>query len=212
MKSLLEKAVLASIGMVMLYAATVAVWFLFRADACKKARAKYQDACDSYEFEKKLISEKRKWFERYDEESAKMPLYDPSVSKWAKIVDIAKDHDISIARANTKGDPEDNGDVVVLVIDTNGWTGGWESLVNFIYEHGRPSMSHAEPKIGGDRSGTGDVFASVILGDAVNGIGFAESVRKASTFTANAVRRTVAMGLPPKDGLAFEEILGELTT
>lgn len=133
MKSLLEKAVLASIGMVMLYAATVAVWFLFRADACKKARAKYQDACDSYDFEKKLISEKRKWFERYDEESAKMPLYDPSVSKWAKIVDIAKDHDISIARANVKGDPEDNGDVVVLVIDTNGWTGGWESLVNFIY-------------------------------------------------------------------------------
>ena len=85
-----------------------------------------------------------------------------------------------------------------------------DALVNFIYERGRPSSLHAEPKIGGDRSGTGDVFASVILGDAVNGLDFAVSVRKASVFTANAVRRTVEMGLPPKDGLAIEEVLGEL--
>ena len=85
-----------------------------------------------------------------------------------------------------------------------------DSLVNFIYERGRPFSLHAEPKIGGDRSGTGDVFAAVILADAVNGMDFAESVRKASAFTADAVRRTVEMGLPPKDGLAIEEVLGEL--
>ena len=85
-----------------------------------------------------------------------------------------------------------------------------DALVNFIYERGRPPSLHAEPKIGGDRSGTGDVFASVILGDAVNGLDFAASVRKASAFTAKAVRRTVEMGLPPKDGLAIEEELGEL--
>ena len=85
-----------------------------------------------------------------------------------------------------------------------------DALVNFIYERGRPSSLHAEPKIGGDRSGTGDVFASVILADAVNGMDFEGSVRKASAFTASAVRRTVEMGLPPKDGLAIEEVLGEL--
>ena len=85
------------------------------------------------------------------------------------------------------------------------------ALVNFIYERGRTPLLHTEPKIGDDRSGTGDVFASVILADAVNGTDFAESVRKASTFTASAVRRTVEMGLPPKDGLAIEEVLGELT-
>ena len=86
-----------------------------------------------------------------------------------------------------------------------------DSLVNFIYEpDGRHSL-HAEEKIGCDRSGTGDVFASVVLGDAVNGVDFAESVRRASSFTAMAVRRTVEMGLPPKDGLAIEEVLGGLT-
>jgi pyridoxine kinase len=87
-----------------------------------------------------------------------------------------------------------------------------DALVNFIYERGRPSSLHAETKIGGDRSGTGDVFASVILGDAVNGLDFTASVRKASVFTAKAVRRTVEMGLPPKDGLAIEEVLGDLAS
>ena len=86
-----------------------------------------------------------------------------------------------------------------------------DSLVNFIYEPGGRHSLHAEEKIGCDRSGTGDVFASVVLGDAVNGVDFAESVRRASSFTAQAVRRTVEMGLPPKDGLAIEEVLGELT-
>ena len=84
------------------------------------------------------------------------------------------------------------------------------NLVNYIYERGRGPEVCAEPKIGVDRSGTGDVFASVILGDAVNGVGFADSVRKASAFTAKAVRRSFEMGLPEKDGLAIEEVLGEL--
>ena len=86
-----------------------------------------------------------------------------------------------------------------------------EMLVNFVYEPGKPHAICAEKKIGADRSGTGDVFSAVILGDAVNGADFLSSVRKASAFTASAVRRTVEMGLPVKDGLAIEEVLGELT-
>ena len=85
-----------------------------------------------------------------------------------------------------------------------------ETLVNFVYVSGRAPVLCAERKIGGDRSGTGDVFASVILADAVNGIDFAESVRRASAFTASAVRRSVELGLPEKDGLAIEEVIGEL--
>ena len=85
-----------------------------------------------------------------------------------------------------------------------------ETLVNFVYVQGREPTLCAERKIGGDRSGTGDVFASVILADAVNGVDFAESVRRASAFTASAVRRSVELGLPEKDGLAIEEVIGEL--
>ena len=50
----------------------------------------------------------------------------------------------------------------------------------------------------------------MILADAVNGVDFAESVRRASAFTASAVRRSVELGLPEKDGLAIEEVIGEL--
>lgn len=82
-------------------------------------------------------------------------------------------------------------------------------LVNFIWDGGKTSI-FSERKIGGDRSGTGDVFSSVILGDAVNGTGFARSVARASEFTALAVARTVEMGIPEKDGLAIEEVLGSL--
>ena len=63
-----------------------------------------------------------------------------------------------------------------------------DTLVNFIYETGCGTSLCVEPRIGADRSGTGDVFASVILADAVNGVDFATSVRKASAFVASAVR------------------------
>lgn len=84
-----------------------------------------------------------------------------------------------------------------------------ENLVNFIYDGGDTSID-TERKIGGDRSGTGDVFASVVLADAVNGVPFAQSVRRASAFTAAAVARSEEMGIPEKDGLAIEEVLWKL--
>lgn len=85
-----------------------------------------------------------------------------------------------------------------------------EMLANFVHERGKKQLVYSEKRIGKDRSGTGDVFSSVILADAINGVDFATSVRKASAFVAKAVRRTVDMGIPEKDGLAIEEVLGEL--
>lgn len=85
-----------------------------------------------------------------------------------------------------------------------------EMLRNYVSVRGQAPCVCEERRIGGDRSGTGDVFSSVILGDAVNGTPFEASVRRASAFVATAVRRTVEMGIPEKDGLAIEEVLGEL--
>ncbi len=67
-----------------------------------------------------------------------------------------------------------------------------------------------EHKVGGFRSGTGDVFSSVIAGDAVNGREFADSVRHASAFIAKTLRRTIELGIPETDGICFEEFLWEL--
>ena len=84
------------------------------------------------------------------------------------------------------------------------------NVANFVYERGRSPEVVSMPRLGGDRSGTGDVFASVIIGELVRGVSFAESVRRAAAFVSRAVERTIEMGLPATDGLAIEEVLSLL--
>lgn len=83
-------------------------------------------------------------------------------------------------------------------------------LENFIYEHGKPPQIIREHKVGPCRSGTGDVFSSIIAADAVNGVDFTSSVKHASSFIAKVLRRTVELDLPKTDGICFEEYLQEI--
>lgn len=85
-----------------------------------------------------------------------------------------------------------------------------DDLENFIYEKGNAPIVIREHKVGACRSGTGDVFSSVIAADAVNGVNFVDSVRHASSFVAKALRRTAEMCAPHTDGVCFEEVLSEL--
>lgn len=85
-----------------------------------------------------------------------------------------------------------------------------ETLGNFIYEAGQRPHLLQVPKVGTCRSGTGDVFAAILIADAVNGGAFPDSVQKAATFISHALERTNEMGIPRTDGIAFEELLGEL--
>ncbi|MBR3844081.1 MAG: pyridoxamine kinase [Clostridia bacterium] len=85
-----------------------------------------------------------------------------------------------------------------------------EDLENFIYEVGKPPQVLREHKVGPCRSGTGDVFSSIIAADGINGMAFAQSVAHASSFIAKVLRRTVELDLPKTDGLCFEEFLWEL--
>lgn len=83
-------------------------------------------------------------------------------------------------------------------------------LENFIYEHGKYPQIIREHKVGPCRSGTGDVFSSIIAADAVNGVDFTSSVKHASSFIAKVLRRTVELDLPKTDGICFEEYLQEI--
>lgn len=85
-----------------------------------------------------------------------------------------------------------------------------EDLENFIYEAGKPPVVIREHKVGPCRSGTGDVFSSIIAADTVNGMALTDAVRHASAFIAKVLRRTVEMDLPKTDGLCFEEFLVEV--
>lgn len=85
-----------------------------------------------------------------------------------------------------------------------------EDLENFIFEAGKDPVTILEHKVGPCRSGTGDVFSSIIAADAVNGVDFAGSVRHAASFIAKVLRRTVELDLPKTDGICFEECLLEI--
>ncbi len=84
-----------------------------------------------------------------------------------------------------------------------------EDLENFIYEDGNITTV-IEHRVGPNRSGTGDVFSSVLAADAVNGRSLTESVRHASAFIAKVLRRALELDLPKTDGLCFEEFLTQL--
>ena len=83
-------------------------------------------------------------------------------------------------------------------------------VVNVGYERGRGTFTVATPQCGGDRSGTGDVFAAIIAADAVNGVPLPTSVEKAAAFIGRCIERSAQLGIPVTDGVAFEEVIREL--
>lgn len=62
-------------------------------------------------------------------------------------------------------------------------------------------------RIGSQRSGTGDIFCSIVAADAVNGVDFEASVKKASRFVKNCILRSMELDIPLTDGVCFEELL-----
>ena len=85
-----------------------------------------------------------------------------------------------------------------------------DSLENFVFEKGKDAEVIMEHKVGPFRSGTGDVFSSIIAADAVKGKEFGDSIRHASSFIAKVLRRTLELDLPKTDGICFEEYLTEI--
>ena len=85
-----------------------------------------------------------------------------------------------------------------------------EDLENFIFERDKEPISVFVHKVGVCRSGTGDVFSSIIAANAVNKMDTVASVRDASDFIAKALKKTNELGIPKTDGICFEEFLKEL--
>ena len=136
-----QKAVLATLGMVVLYAIAAMVWFLkmditSRQGDWNRARRKYQAACDKYRAECRLISEKRKWNDDYETEKAAMPSFDvesATDTTWLKMVgEIATKHHIEISNRDA-GNETAADDVLEMRIKCN-WEGALESLVRFMHE------------------------------------------------------------------------------
>ncbi len=80
-------------------------------------------------------------------------------------------------------------------------------IANYLLEKGKEPKILRTYKAGMERSGTGDVFASILASDAVNGVEFDRSVKKASNFVKKSIVRSMELDIPRTDGVCFEEIL-----
>lgn len=83
-------------------------------------------------------------------------------------------------------------------------------VANFCFEKGSEGYFIKTEKAGTSRSGTGDIFASIIAADAVNGVDFHTSVKKASSFVKKCILKSMEMDIPLTDGVCFEELLTTL--
>lgn len=86
-----------------------------------------------------------------------------------------------------------------------------EEIINLIYESGKEPYFFSTSRIGEERCGTGDVFASIVAADAVLGVSFRDSVKKASDFVKKCILKSIELEIPKTDGVCFEELLTTLS-
>ena len=85
-----------------------------------------------------------------------------------------------------------------------------KQIMNYVYSKGEEPRIVMVDRIGGDRSGTGDVISSIIAGMYMNGHDFYESVKKAAEFVTKCIRYCEDNNVPTHWGLCFEMYLRDL--
>ncbi|MCC8151417.1 MAG: pyridoxamine kinase [Lachnospiraceae bacterium] len=83
-------------------------------------------------------------------------------------------------------------------------------VANLCYEKGKEPKVRRTHRVGTSRSGTGDIFAAILAADAVNGVSFGDSVKRASGFIKKAIISSIERDIPLTDGVCFEEHLAKL--
>lgn len=83
-------------------------------------------------------------------------------------------------------------------------------LENYCYERDYGSSVQRILRIAPQRSGTGDVFASIVAAGAVRGVPFSKSVRTAAGFIRACLKRSSELEIPTTDGVCFEEVIRQL--
>ena len=131
-----EKAAIAVLGVVVLYAIAVATWFLSAEKSWKHAAKSYDKASTQYEKETKLISETGKWDELYESERAAMPMFEDGKATdttWrSKVEALAKENLVQIHTIE-HGKEVETGDVLQLPIEIKSFEASLEALVKFMY-------------------------------------------------------------------------------
>lgn len=78
---------------------------------------------------------------------------------------------------------------------------------NYISETGTPPSVYRSRISGQSRSGTGDVFASILAGGCVTGMSLCDAVKKAADFVRICTEEATALGVALEEGVCFENHL-----
>ncbi len=87
---------------------------------------------------------------------------------------------------------------------------GENYIGNAVADEGQEMEFQRQMIVEQTRSGTGDVFASILGADAVNGVPFPQSVKRASHFVRKALIETLKTPGPTNTGIDFESCLWQL--
>lgn len=85
-----------------------------------------------------------------------------------------------------------------------------EFLENYCYETDLGPSIHRTRRVAPQRSGTGDVFSSIVAAGVVRGVPFSQAVKTAANFIKLCLKRSAELDIPTTDGVCFEEVIGKL--
>ena len=86
-----------------------------------------------------------------------------------------------------------------------------DSVLNIGYDRAdNQTIMVRRPLVAARYPGTGDLFASVLLGGLLQGFSFAQALETAADFVGKAVAVTFAAATPTREGVLFEPLLGNL--
>lgn len=130
-----QKALLATLGVVVLYAIAAILWFTTCEKSWVKSAKAYHKAKETFEKEEELISQKREWNERYESAKAEMPVFGvgkATDTTWIGKVDaLAKEKLVQLSQLGADAEIS-AGDVQELPIQAN-FEASLEALVKFMH-------------------------------------------------------------------------------
>lgn len=85
-----------------------------------------------------------------------------------------------------------------------------DDLENYCYDRDLGPSVLRTRRVQPQRSGTGDVFSSIVAAGAVRGVDFKASVETAADFIRRCLLRSSELEIPATDGVCFEEVIGTL--
>ena len=143
--SMKDKAIVAVVGMSVMYVVGGFLWFSAltdKASSWNRSQRAYRDSVKKYNEERALIARKAYWNDEYEAERSKMPMFPEGETvgtHWLGRMDtLAAENHISIS-SRQSGKEEEVGDVFQLPVDVKGWEAALEPLVEFLF-----ALEHAE--------------------------------------------------------------------